>query len=288
MKGKRKKKKKMQPPRLRDEAASFYPAVEYSLYRVGPRVHRMLSLLEYQTGQKRMTLLLFVVAMLSLYMVLGKNAPFVCNLVLFCMAAYSSFRNIEVSTKDEDCRWIVFWLVFGLFNLADYFVDSIRQHFPVFWLFKLLFLSWCLLPTSRNGVTVIYFHLLQPLFLGSEDDLRAYAGLRRPLEVHQDQQRMLPSQSLKRTSATNSLGLQDVTKAPQDLAWRIAQDTEPTESERHFVPAMASIPVWPTSHSVKPTSGSLEAPAEPGHQASCCERDCNTQGWQGQRGVQAN
>ncbi|XP_029828210.2 PML-RARA-regulated adapter molecule 1 isoform X2 [Ixodes scapularis] len=80
----------------------------------------------------------------------------------------AEFRNIEVTTKDEDARSIVFWLIFGLFNLFDYYADLIRAHIPFFWLFKVLFLTWCLLPTPSNGVTVIYFHLLQPLFLGTD------------------------------------------------------------------------------------------------------------------------
>ncbi|KAK8763585.1 hypothetical protein V5799_033808, partial [Amblyomma americanum] len=79
------------------------------------------------------------------------------------------FHNIENSTKNDDSRWIVFWVIFGLFGVMDHFNDQIREHFPLFWLFKLLFLTWCLAPTNTNGVTTIYFHLLYPLFLGVND-----------------------------------------------------------------------------------------------------------------------
>ncbi|XP_077487120.1 uncharacterized protein LOC144098393 isoform X2 [Amblyomma americanum] len=110
-----------------------------------------------------------MVTLLCVYMVTGQNAPFVCNLVIYVIAAYSSFHNIENSTKNDDSRWIVFWVIFGLFGMMDHFNDQIREHFPLFWLFKLLFLTWCLAPTNTNGVTTIYFHLLYPLFLGVND-----------------------------------------------------------------------------------------------------------------------
>ncbi|KAM7308715.1 PML-RARA-regulated adapter molecule 1 isoform X1 [Ixodes scapularis] len=158
----------MNRPRAADEPTTFYPAVEYGLYRVGPSLHRFMTILEWQTGQKRMTLFIFSLGLLCLFMLLSKNAPFVCSLTFFVIAAHISFRNIEVTTKDEDARSIVFWLIFGLFNLFDYYADLIRAHIPFFWLFKVLFLTWCLLPTPSNGVTVIYFHLLQPLFLGTD------------------------------------------------------------------------------------------------------------------------
>lgn len=110
-----------------------------------------------------------MVTLLCIYMVTSKNAPLVCGLVVYLIAAYSSFHNIENSSKSDDSRWITFWLIFGLFNMLDYFTDQIRENFPLFWLFKLLFLTWCLAPTGTNGVTIIYFHLLYPLFLGMND-----------------------------------------------------------------------------------------------------------------------
>lgn len=157
------------PAMVSEDLASLLAALEQGLHEVGPRLQSVLGMLEWQTGQKRSTLFIIVVTLLCVYMVTSKNAPLVCSLVVYLIAAYASFHNIENSSKSDDSRWIIFWLIFGLFNVMDYFTDQIRANFPLFWLFKLLFLTWCLAPTGTNGVTIIYIHLLYPLFLGVND-----------------------------------------------------------------------------------------------------------------------
>ncbi|KAL1429358.1 hypothetical protein MTO96_016323 [Rhipicephalus appendiculatus] len=156
---------------------SLLAPLDQGLHQVGPQLQRLLATLEWQTGQKRSTLFIIMVVLLCIYMVTSKNAPLVCSLVVYLIAAYSSFHNIENSSKNDDSRWIIFWLIFGFFNMLDYFTDQIRANFPLFWAFKasqnccavLLFLTWCLAPTGTNGVTVIYLHLLYPLFLAAND-----------------------------------------------------------------------------------------------------------------------
>ncbi|XP_054921751.1 uncharacterized protein [Dermacentor andersoni] len=158
-----------QPAMVSEDVASLLASLEQGLHKVGPQLQCLLGMLEWQTGQKRSTLFIIMVTLLCIYMVTSKNAPLVCSLVVYLIAAYSSFHNIENSSKSDDSRWIIFWLIFGFFNMMDYFTDQIRENFPLFWLFKLLFLTWCLAPTGTNGVTIIYFHLLYPLFLGVND-----------------------------------------------------------------------------------------------------------------------
>ncbi|KAL3188090.1 hypothetical protein MRX96_004314 [Rhipicephalus microplus] len=159
---------RMQPPTVVRED-SFLAPLDQGLHQVGPQLERLLATLEWQTGQKRITLFIIMVMLLCIYMVTSENAPLVCSFAIYLIAAYSSFHNIENSSKNDDSQWIIFWLIFGFFNMLDYFTDQIRASFPLFWAFKFLFLTWCLAPTGTNGVTVIYLHLLYPLFLGEND-----------------------------------------------------------------------------------------------------------------------
>lgn len=160
---------RMQRSPTSEELASLMVTLDQGLHQVGPRIEGLLSLLEFHTGQRRSVLAIIMVTLLCIYMITGKRAPLACNIMVYLVAAYCSFHNIENSSKADDSRWIVFWMIFGLFNIADYFTNEIREYFPIFWLFKLLFLTWCLAPTANNGVATIYFHLLYPAFLGIDD-----------------------------------------------------------------------------------------------------------------------
>lgn len=154
-----------------DDLVTLMVALDQGLHHVGPRIEGLFSLLEFHTGQRRSVLAIIMVSLLCVYVVTGKRAPLACNIVVYLVAAYCSFHNIEHSSKHDDCQWIIFWMIFGLFNIADYYTNEIREYFPIFWLFKLLFLTWCLAPMKNNGVATVYLHLLYPTFLGTDDSV---------------------------------------------------------------------------------------------------------------------
>lgn len=155
----------MERPRATE--AGIYPTLEYGLHQCGPTVNTLLTFLEWKTGQRRMSLFTGAMLCLSIYMVIGPEAPVICSGLMFFLPAYISFRNIEVSTKNEDSRYLVYWLTFGILCLPEFYGDFLRRKFPIFWLCKFLFLTWCILPTPSNGSTFLYFSLLSPMFLQS-------------------------------------------------------------------------------------------------------------------------
>lgn len=165
---------RMQRPSSSDALAAFMVSLDHGLHQVGPRVEILFSILEFQTGQKRSVMAMFMAFLLCLYVAVGKRAPLACNIVVYLVAAYCSFHNIENSSKRDDGRWIVFWMIFGLFNIFDYFTSEIREFFRIFWLLKLLFLMWCLAPVKNNGVVTIYLHFLYPAFLSTDDSVDFY------------------------------------------------------------------------------------------------------------------
>ncbi|KAH6928820.1 hypothetical protein HPB50_020117 [Hyalomma asiaticum] len=83
------------PAMVSEDLASLLAALEQGLHEVGPRLQSVLGMLEWQTGQKRSTLFIIVVTLLCVYMVTSKNAPLVCSLVVYLIAAYASPAALE-------------------------------------------------------------------------------------------------------------------------------------------------------------------------------------------------
>lgn len=74
--------------------------------------------------------------MLGLWLVFGFAAQLVCNFVGFIYPAYVSVHALESSRKDDDTKWLTYWVVFALFSLVEFFADIIVGWFPLYWLMK--------------------------------------------------------------------------------------------------------------------------------------------------------
>ncbi|XP_064474980.1 receptor expression-enhancing protein 5-like isoform X3 [Ornithodoros turicata] len=121
-------------------------------------------------------------AFFALYMIIGYFAQFICNFVGFVIPAYASMRAIESTTKEDDTKWLTYWVVFALFSVVDFFADGILRYFPFYWLAKIVFLVYCFFPARQNGSYVIYHRIIRPYFLkhqGAVDSAyqRAAAGV---------------------------------------------------------------------------------------------------------------
>ena len=41
----------------------------------------------------------------------------------FAYPAYCSIKALESRTKEDDTQWLMYWVVFALFSLAEFFSD---------------------------------------------------------------------------------------------------------------------------------------------------------------------
>jgi len=143
------------------------------------KVTELLSLAEEKTGVKKLYLAAGGIGVLALWLVFGYGAQLLCNSIGFIYPAYASVKAIESPPTADDTKWLMYWVVFALFSVVEFFSDLLLNWFPLYWLVKCIFLVWCFLPIAANGTNVIYTRVVRPLFLkhqGSVDNLLDKAG----------------------------------------------------------------------------------------------------------------
>ncbi|XP_060831981.1 receptor expression-enhancing protein 5-like [Bombus pascuorum] len=145
--------------------AAIKQSLEKALHDESKTWAKYLGKVEKKTGVDRLYVFLSVVGFTALYLVFGIGQQLVCNIFGFIYPAYCSMKALESPKKEDDTKWLTYWVVFAIFTIVEFFADYILCWFPVYWLFKCLFYIWLMAPIERNGSLVLYNCIIRPNFL---------------------------------------------------------------------------------------------------------------------------
>lgn len=134
----------------------------------------LLDKLEQKTGVKKQRIALGIIVFLGIYLMVGYGGDFLCNFLGFLYPAYASIKAIESKEKDDDTKWLTYWVVYSVFHLVEFFADIFLFWIPLYWFLKCVFLVYCMVPTPFNGSVTIYYKLIRPYVLKYEKTIDSH------------------------------------------------------------------------------------------------------------------
>ena len=134
------------------------------LYSPGP-VSDLLAKAEAKTGLDRKLLAGLITTSLVFWLCVGYGAELVCGVIGFLYPAYESTKALHQAGREEEKRWLTYWVVFASFHVLEFFSDHLVWWLPLYWLLKTIFLVWCMAPITQNGSAVMYKIVIHPIYL---------------------------------------------------------------------------------------------------------------------------
>lgn len=154
--------------------ADYLAKLDAALHDKNCPCTQYLEMIEKKTNVPRKFLVLGVVAFIAIWLMVGYGAQFLSNFIGFLYPAYASIKAIESKEKDDDTKWLTYWVVYSAFALVEFFSDTFLFWIPFYWLLKCLFLVYCFAPTSWNGSLTIYHKVIRPFVLKHEKNIDSF------------------------------------------------------------------------------------------------------------------
>jgi len=133
----------------------------------------VLITIENKTRIPRVLMVLGVIAVCLLAFIVGYGAKFLANFIGFLYPAYASFKAIQSPDKDDDTKWLTYWVTYGCFAVVFEVSDIVISWLPFYHLLKCCFFLWLMNPGESNGALILYQRLIYPIYHRHESDIDA-------------------------------------------------------------------------------------------------------------------
>lgn len=165
--------------------------------------------IEEKTYIKRQYVVFGLAVLCGIYLMVGYGSQFLCSFIGFLYPAYASVKAIESHQKEDDTKWLTYWVVYSAFALLEFFTDIFLFWIPFYWFIKCLFLMYCMVPTSYNGSITIYNNIIKPFVLKHEKEVdqaidRASGAAKDFINEAEDVARDAAGEVIKRSVASDS------------------------------------------------------------------------------------
>ncbi|KAK3562685.1 hypothetical protein QTP86_005307 [Hemibagrus guttatus] len=87
--------------------------------------------------------------------------------------AYYSYKAIRTKCVKEYVRWMMYWIVFALYTVAETIADLSIAWFPLYYELKMFVVMWLVSPYTR-GAGLIFRKFLHPLLSSREREIDDY------------------------------------------------------------------------------------------------------------------
>jgi len=97
------------------------------------------------------------------------------RIVIVCFGtlypAYASYKAVKTKNVKEYVKWMMYWIVFALFNCAETFTDVFLAFwFPFYYEIKVILVLWLLSPVTK-GSSFLYRKFVHPQLAKREKDI---------------------------------------------------------------------------------------------------------------------
>lgn len=84
--------------------------------------------------------------------------------------AYASYKAVKTRNVKEYVKWMMYWIVFALFTIAETLADMFVSWLPFYYELKIVFVLWLLSPAT-NGSSILYRKFVHPQLSKREKEI---------------------------------------------------------------------------------------------------------------------
>jgi len=151
--------------KAKDQAIHYRNEVEKWLRSSDNFLAPWMTVAEQKTGVNRAYIFAGILFVITLLLLFGGQtfAGLLSHLITFLYPAIASLKALETRGKDDDTKWLTYWVVFGFLGLFEFFGETLLSVLPFYYLVKTAFQLWLCLPGESNGSLIVYHRALRPL-----------------------------------------------------------------------------------------------------------------------------